>query len=67
MKLKAASNMSVMICLLTTQRLMQSEFATLTQLAEGEFLEDERKELTKMCSPMSGCGQEYFQHLCKVE
>jgi len=67
MKLKAASNMSVIICLLTTQRLMHSESATLTQLAEGEYLDDERKELTKMCSPMSGCGQEYFQILCKVE
>jgi hypothetical protein len=65
--LKAASNMSVIICLVTTQRLMQSGSATLTQMAEGEFLDDERKELTKMCSPMSGCGQEYFQILCNVE
>jgi len=59
--------MSVIICLVTTQRLMQSGSATLTQLAEGEFLDDERKELTKMCSPLSGCGQEYFQILCNVE
>jgi len=40
MKLKAAPNMSVIFCLLTTPRLMQSESATLTQLAEGQFLAD---------------------------
>ena len=40
MKLKAASNMSVIFCLLKTPRLMHTESATLTQLAEGQFLED---------------------------
>jgi hypothetical protein len=40
MKLKAASNMSVIFCLLKTLRSMQSESTTLTHLAEGQFLED---------------------------
>jgi hypothetical protein len=40
MKLKAASNMSVIFCLLMTPRLMQSESATVTQLAKEQFLED---------------------------
>jgi hypothetical protein len=40
MKLKAESNMSLIFCLLMTPRLKQSESATLTHLAEGQFLED---------------------------